>query len=444
VSQALGAAVLQALLDEAEEALLAVDGEGRVLLANAAVPALLGLDGAEVEGRRLEDLVPPAARDALRGLLALGRGSDEAAVPAGRAELRLRRLDDGLAIVRLRLLPERKPWAGDYSALRDFLLRLPYGVVALGPTGTVEFANPQARVLFKPHELTVGATLPDPWPSLSLHSLLERVRETRTASPPQLVESEQRLMRVVALPPMHQKGPLLVLENVTRQHRRERVYGEFVRNAAHQLRTPIAAISSAVEVLQGGAKEVPADRDRFLDHIERETDRLSRLTRALLVLARADAGVQPPRLEFVRLKPLLAEVAAVLEPLGGTSIEVTCDSAIAVFVERDLAEQAFQAIFENAVRHSRDGTVSVRAWNSGKGRVTVEVEDPGEGILPEHLERIAEPFYRAAIGSEGFGLGLAIASRALSVVDGSLRLTSAPGRGTLATIELPSAEVTST
>jgi signal transduction histidine kinase len=237
---------------------------------------------------------------------------------------------------------------------------------------------------------------------------------------------------------------LLVIEDVTRQHQRDRVYSDFVRNAAHQLRTPTAAISSAVEVLQGGAKEIPADRDHFLDHIERETNRLTRLTQALLVLARADAGVQPPRLEFVPLKPLLEDVVAGLATRPETSIDLSCDGAIAVFVERDLAEQAFQAILENAVRHCREGAVSVRAWNSGKGRVAVEVDDPGEGILPEHIERIHEPFYRAAIGTEGFGLGLAIASRALSVLDGSLRIHSAPGQGTQVTIELPSAQVTNT
>jgi two-component system phosphate regulon sensor histidine kinase PhoR len=443
VSELLSAALLQTLLDEADEALLALDGDARIVAANAAAPAFLGTGESELEGRQLEELLPLRARGTVRELLGLGRGSAEIFVPRGRAALRLRTLEDGVTLVRMRLLEQHKAWAGDYAVLRDFLLRLPYGVVGVATTGDVAFANPQALVLFKPDVLQVGEPLPEPWPAVSLDSLLGRVRSTRAASPPQLVEAGQRMLRILALPPRHDDGPVLVIEDVTRQQQRDRVHGEFVRNAAHQLRTPTAAIASAIEVLQGGAKEVPADRDRFLGHIERETDRLTRLTQALLVLARADAGVQPPRLEFVRLKPLLEDVAAGLAMLPGTSIEITCDTTIAVFVERDLAEQAFQAIVENAVRHCREGTVHVRAWNSGKGRVTVEVDDPGEGILPEHLERIHEPFYRAATGSDGFGLGLAIASRALSVLDGSLRYASIPGTGTQATIELPSAQVTS-
>ena len=97
---------------------------------------------------------------------------------------------------------------------------------------------------------------------------------------------------------------VLLVEDVTREYKRDRAYGEFVRNAAHQMRTPATAIANTIEILQGGAKEIPEQRDRFLAHIERESTRLVRLIKAMLVLARAQAGVQPPRLEFVPLRPL--------------------------------------------------------------------------------------------------------------------------------------------
>ena len=83
----------------------------------------------------------------------------------------------------------------------------------------------------------------------------------------------------------------------------------------------------------------------------------------------------------------------------------------------------------------------INAWDSGAGRVTVEVDDPGEGILPEHLERVQEPFYRGAVDRDGFGLGLAIAAQAINAVGGTLRIASSPGQGTKATIELPSAQI---
>ena len=78
---------------------------------------------------------------------------------------------------------------------------------------------------------------------------------------------------------------------------------EFITNAAHELQSPLAAILSAVEVLQAGAKDKP-ERDRFIEHIERETLRLDRITRALLTLARAQSGVEHAETEHVRVLTL--------------------------------------------------------------------------------------------------------------------------------------------
>ena len=90
-------------------------------------------------------------------------------------------------------------------------------------------------------------------------------------------------------------------------------------NAAHELQTPIAAITSAIEVLQAGAKERRADRDRFLAHIERATDRLARLTRALLVLARAQTRDESPRQELIEVEPVPRSLAECSPPSGSRS-----------------------------------------------------------------------------------------------------------------------------
>jgi two-component system, OmpR family, sensor kinase len=121
-------------------------------------------------------------------------------------------------------------------------------------------------------------------------------------------------------------------------------------------------------------------------------------------------------------------------------VELDCSPQIAVFVERDLVEQAFQAILENAVRHG-DKRVTVSAAEAGDGRIVVAIADSGGGILPEVLERVQEPFYRASVDTDGFGLGLAIASQAIAAIGGTLTLSSAPRQGTQALIELPSARI---
>jgi len=430
--------LLRALLDESADGLLAVDARGRIVTANAAAPGLFGLGPEKIEGHLLEELVPAVSRRPLRELLARGDGRLEAFLAYRHTEIRLRRLADGVSLVRLR--PQRPSRRETGDMMGDFLTGFPYGVVRVGNDGNIAFANPIAKALFRPSVLRVGGPLPEPWPSISLAEIVDRARSTRIGVAPRTAEAGSRTLRIFAVAPSREAGAMLVVEDVTRQHRRDRVYSEFVRNAAHQMRTPTAAIATAVEVLQSGAKEIPAERDRFLAHVERETSRLVRLTQALLVLARAEAGVQPPRLEFVRLQPLLQDVVGGAD-LSAGRVELTCDATIAVFVEPDLAEQAFQSIVENALQHAREGKVHIRAWDSGGGRVTVEVDDRGEGILPEHLERVQEPFYRVAVDSEGFGLGLAIASQAINAVGGTLRIASSPGDGTQATIELPSAQI---
>ena len=96
---------------------------------------------------------------------------------------------------------------------------------------------------------------------------------------------------------------------VKRARRQESPEEQFVTNAAHELQSPLTAIVSAIEVLQAGAKDTP-QRDIFLDHIEQAAARLVRLTRALLVLSRAQTLTEAPKTELVALEPLLSDVAA--------------------------------------------------------------------------------------------------------------------------------------
>jgi signal transduction histidine kinase len=224
---------------------------------------------------------------------------------------------------------------------------------------------------------------------------------------------------------------------VTAQYRHDRVMREFVRNAAHQLRTPLTGIATAVEVLQSGAKDNPADRDRFLGHIERDAARLTRIARGLLVLARAQSGEQNLRLELVDLCPLLDRLGAEAEPAPGVTVEVTCPPGTTAFAEPNLLQEALAELLVNATAHTQVGRVRLAA-SATDDHVDIDVVDTGEGVLPEHRTRIFEPFYRIGESGEGFGLGLAIAAQAARAMDGELRATDVPGGGTAFTIRLPS------
>jgi PAS domain S-box-containing protein len=230
-------------------------------------------------------------------------------------------------------------------------------------------------------------------------------------------------------------GSVRVFQDVSQRDRQERAEREFVSNAAHQLQSPLAGIISAVEVLQAGAKDGP-ERDRFLGHIERESNRLARLSRALLILARAQTGVEAPKDEVVAIGPLLSEIGASVRPVDGVSVAVSCPPDLAVVTNRELVEQAVVNVVENAAKYTVDGriTLAARAFD---GAAEIVVSDSGPGIPTPERARVVERFYRGGSnGSDGFGLGLALVRSAVHALDGDLELAEDPGGGTAVTIRL--------
>jgi signal transduction histidine kinase len=326
------------------------------------------------------------------------------------------------------------------SRLDRFFLRYPQAVVGIRRDRRVAFANHPARQLLGAQTVRIGRPVANDRLGLGLKAIAERLTTTPTPLGPTEVElTDRRMLRIAGLAAEGDEPAILFIEDVTSQRRRERPMREFVRNAAHQLRTPLTGIATAVEVLQSGAKDDPDSRDRFLAHIAQHTERLTRLIRGLLVLARAQSG-DAVRLELVQLRPLLELIAATADPAPGVKVETACPESLAALGERDLVHEAVSALVENAVRHTREGCVRLSASHADD-KVVVEVADTGVGVLPEHRDRIFEPFYRVADDGKGFGLGLAIAAQAVDAMGGELLVVDNPEAGTIFAIKLRSANV---
>jgi PAS domain S-box-containing protein len=263
-----------------------------------------------------------------------------------------------------------------------------------------------------------------------------------------LADGSRKFLDVSAAPIRDASGEVvaavLTLQDVSERYQQERAEREFVTNAAHELRTPLASITSAIEVLQAGAKERPEERDLFLGHIETAVGRLGRLTHALLVLARAQTRVEDPTSELVPVERLLRDAAAALAPDEGVELVVEAPANLAVVANRVLLEQAVGAIAANAVRYTRTGRIEIAAARDD-GAVTITVTDTGVGFPAELSERVLDRFSRASASEiEGFGLGLAIARQSVETVGGKLALRSEPGVGTTARITIPGAARVST
>jgi signal transduction histidine kinase len=224
--------------------------------------------------------------------------------------------------------------------------------------------------------------------------------------------------------------------NVRTPANRESAERAFLTNAAHEFQSPLTAITTAIEVLQAGAKDTP-ERDIFLGHIEEASARLARLARALLVLARAETDAEAPRTELITLQPLLAEVGSRLIPPDGVITEVHCPPDAAVFANRELLDQAVQNVAENAAKYTETGKISLVA-GVDDGRAEISVQDTGPGIPADEQERVFERFYRGqGAGASGSGLGLAVVRAAVEALGGEVELDSTVGEGTTVRIRLP-------
>jgi PAS domain S-box-containing protein len=222
--------------------------------------------------------------------------------------------------------------------------------------------------------------------------------------------------------------------------RRSRIEREFVTNAAHELRTPVTAITSAVDVLQAGAKERPPDRDRFLAHIAEQCYRLERLSRALLVLARAQMGQEQPRMEPTELAPLLESIASALPASPDVEVRVECSPRVTALANQELLEQALLNVAANAAKYVQRGRIELHS-SARDGRVVVAISDTGPGMSKEDRERAFERFRRGdSDAGDGFGLGLAIAAQAVEALGGTIEIDSAPGKGTTVRLRLLRAE----
>ena len=320
---------------------------------------------------------------------------------------------------------------GERDRLHTLLERLHEGVVTVDDSLTVQFANSEARRVLG-GRLAEGDALPEPWQSFSLREFAAGLFESDASTAQAHVRADdERALALVGIPAQPEGDTvLIVLEDLTEQERRELAEREFVSNAPHELRTPLTTIIGAVEVLQAGAKEDPAERDRFLTHIEREAARLARLARALLTLARAHAGQERPRAEAVPLGELLHEVADELRPLDGVAVEVDCPPDLLASVNRDLLEQVLRNLGENSAKYTPYGRIVLRASTQGTS-LLVEVEDTGVGMTAETQQHVFDRFYRGQDrDAEGFGLGLAIVRESVRSLDGHMELDSAPGEGT--------------
>ncbi len=242
-------------------------------------------------------------------------------------------------------------------------------------------------------------------------------------------------------------GTLIVLHDITRERELTRRQEEFVADVSHELRTPLATVKSYVETLLDGAAEEPQVRNRFLNVLANETERMVSMIKDLLVLSQMDSGRMDWQESEVDLRNLALEaVDQARQKLSSKlpHINVLINSEYyRVFVDRDKVMRVFSNLLNNALKYTApdgDITISAKEQNSF---IEVLIEDNGSGIGEEELPRIFERFYRVEKTRSrdygGTGLGLSIARKVVEAHGGKIWVDSSVGMGTRVWFTLPKA-----
>jgi two-component system OmpR family sensor kinase len=214
----------------------------------------------------------------------------------------------------------------------------------------------------------------------------------------------------------------------------------FVADASHELRTPLAAVRAYAELFERGASQRPADLERAMSGIGRESERMSALVDDLLLLARLDEGrpLERERLELDELAAEAVETARTLDP--ERPIEFSAER-VAVLGDRVRLRQVLDNLLGNARLHTPPRTPVHVHVTAAEGSALVDVADEGPGMTAEQAEHVFERFYRAdptrARETGGVGLGLAIVAAVTEAHGGSVTVDSQPERGTTFRVALP-------
>jgi two-component system phosphate regulon sensor histidine kinase PhoR len=343
---------------------------------------------------------------------------------------------------RLDELTEERDRAGQIlDALDD-------GVLLLDGAGRLLLANPAARSWFGlPGDLRPGLPAQRVLGMPQVTALAEEAAEARApvVGNLTLVFPEPRTLAMRAFP-LADRGPtgriVVTMTDITQRRRLEVLRRDFVANASHELKTPVAAVRALAETLLTALPDDPEAGRRFAERIGREAERLDILARDLLDLSRVERGTLD--VEPVDLVGLAKEVAGGYSDLAEERrIRLHTELQPLVSMRGDRAQLGLllSNLLDNALRHtSARGTVCVRL-EATESRATLQVNDTGEGIPASELPRVFERFYRIDKArtrqTGGTGLGLAIVRHVAEAHGGTVRVDSELGRGSTFTVSLP-------
>lgn len=325
--------------------------------------------------------------------------------------------------------------------LEAILESMESGVIALDSKNRVMIINQYAKGIFDIKEDIIGKNFK---PYVFDYDVVEfitnkKILETKEVN---LIYPMDRIVRLKKSPIVSYKnipsGIVITIQDITDIKRLENIRSQFVANVSHELKTPLTSIKGFSETLRYVEDE--ETKNKFLDIIDKESDRLSNLINDILILSKIENTYKMKDEKFSKID-IINEVIDVVKPqLDEKNINVVIEKSgnSTLIGDEDKFYQMVLNLISNAIKYSHENkTIKIRSYDEKQYSV-VEIEDEGFGIPKEDIPRIFERFYIVdkSRSKKGTGLGLAIVKHIVKMFNGEIYVKSELGVGSTFTIKI--------
>ena len=295
--------------------------------------------------------------------------------------------------------------------LESILRSMESGVIAVTQDDEVIIINPYAEKVFGIREYEPGKKISEYIKDYDINSFLNE--EDNAEKEIKILHPSEKELRIKKASIVNEKVPMgkvIVVQDITDIKRLENMRSQFVTNVSHELKTPLTSIKGFAETLKYVEDE--ETREKFLDIINNEADRLSRLINDILVLSKIEHGIKNESEEFSP-KPIIEDVVNILKNVAekkGIQILIEETNTLYIKGNQDKFHQLVINLVENGIKYSDTKCkIQIKSYNKGN-EYYLEVKDNGIGIPKDEIPRIFERFYRVDKSRKagGTGLGLAI------------------------------------
>lgn len=331
---------------------------------------------------------------------------------------------------------------GKQNRVEAILKSMESGVIAVDKNYNVLLINPYAQKIFNINRDVIGENVLYILKDEELINIIKERSEDYVEK--EIYNPNERIIRIRTADIINGSeviGIVAVIQDITDIRKLENMRSQFVANVSHELKTPLTSIKGFAETLKD--VDDAATRDKFLDIINEEAERLTRLINDILILSDLE-NIKDGVFEPINVKTSIENITDMIKKSAddkNIKLEYSIDKNIFVYGNKDRFKQMLLNLVDNAVKYTDNGgSVGVSARENKKNCI-IEVTDNGIGIDKKHLGRLFERFYRVdkarSRARGGTGLGLAIVKHIVLSMDGSISVESEVSKGSKFIVKLP-------